>query len=72
VHTLIGGGGQLDWFNTLDYLKNKHSDAGTLSNYPFFSVLSDKSARILYEFHDFRVLSLDIYPFGNIRIEGIG
>ena len=62
VHTLVGGGGQHGGFDALDYRKIKHGDAGKLGNYSILSVLPDKFARFLYEFHDYRFLSLDLPP----------
>ena len=53
MHTLVGGGGQDGGFDALDYRKIKHGDAGKLGNYPILSVLPDKLARFLYEFHDY-------------------
>ena len=62
MHTLVGGGGQYGGFDALDYRKTKHGDAGKLGNYLILSVLPDKFARFLYEFHDFRFTSLDLPP----------
>jgi hypothetical protein len=59
VHTLVGGGGQHGGFDALDYRKIKHGDAGKLGNYSILSVLPDNFARFLFEFHDYRFLSLD-------------
>ncbi len=53
MHTLVCGGGQHGGFDALDYRKIKHGDAGKLGNYSIRSVLPDKFARFLYEFHDF-------------------
>jgi hypothetical protein len=62
VHTLVGGGGQHGGFDALDYRKIKHGDAEKLGNYSILSVLPDKFASFLYEFHDYRFLSLDHPP----------
>jgi hypothetical protein len=62
VHTLVGGGGQHGGFDALDYRKIKHGDAGKLGNYSILSVLPDKFARFLYDFHDYRFLSLGLPP----------
>lgn len=62
VHTLVGGGGQHGGFDALDYRKIKHGDAGKLGKYDILSVLPDKMARFLYEFHDFRFSSLNLPP----------
>ena len=62
VHTLVGGGGQQGGFDALDYRKIKHGDAGKLGKYDILSVLPDKFARFLYEFHDFRFSGLDLPP----------
>jgi hypothetical protein len=60
VHTLVGGGGQLGCFNALDYSKIKHGNAGPLGTYPILSVLPDKFARFLFEFHSARFESMDL------------
>ncbi len=60
MHTLVGGGAQHGEFDALDYRKIKHGDAGELGNYSILSVPPDKFARFLYEFHDYRFLSLDL------------
>ena len=62
MHTLVGGGGQDGGFDALDYRKIKHGDAGKLGKYDILSVLPDKFARFLYEFHDFRFSGLDLPP----------
>ncbi len=59
---LVDGGGLREGFDALDYRKIKHGDAGKLGNYHIISVLPDKFARFLYEFHDFRFTSLDLLP----------
>ncbi len=51
MHTLVGGGGQHGGFDALDYRKIKQGNAGKLGTYDILSVLSDKFARILFEFH---------------------
>ncbi len=60
MHTLVGGGGLDEGFDALDYRKIKHGDAGKLGNHPIRSVLPDKYARFLCEFHDFQFTSLDL------------
>ncbi len=35
-------------------------EAGKLGNYPMLAVLLDKLTRFLYEFHDFRFMSLEL------------
>ena len=62
MHTLVGGGGQYGGFDALDYRKIKHGDAGPLGIYPILSVLPDKFARFLFEFHSVRFESLDLPP----------
>ncbi len=62
MHTLVGGGGQHGGFDALDYRKIKNGDAGKLGNYSILSVLPDKFARFLYDFHDYRFVSLDLSP----------
>ena len=54
--------GQDGGFDALDYRKTKHGDAGKLGKYDILSVLPDKFARFLYEFHDFRFSGLDLPP----------
>ena len=54
MHTLMGGGGLHEGFDALDY--------GKLGNYHILSVLPDKFARFLYEFHDFLLKSIDLPP----------
>ena len=58
----VGGGGQRGGFDALDYRKIKHGDAGQLGIYPILSVLPDKFARFLFEFHSVRFESLDPPP----------
>ena len=60
MHTLVGGGGQRGGFDALDYRRIRLGDAGKLGHYAILSVLPDKFARFLYEFHDFRFESLDL------------
>ena len=60
VHTLVGGEGQHGGFDALDYRKIKHRNAGLLGTYPILSVLPDKSARFLFEFHSARFESVDL------------
>ena len=43
-------------------IKIKHGDAGSLGIYPILSVLPDKFARFLFEFHSVRFESLDLPP----------
>ena len=62
VHTLVGGGGQDGGFDALDYRKIKQGNAGKLGTYEILSVLPDKFARFLFEFHAHRFESLDL-PF---------
>ncbi len=58
----MGGGGKHGGFDALDYRNIKHGDAGKLGKYDILSVLPDKFARFLYEFHDFLFSSLDLPP----------
>ncbi len=62
MHTLVGGRGQHGEFDALDHRKIKHRDAGKLGKYDILSVLPDKFARFLSEFHDFLFSSLDLPP----------
>ena len=59
VHTMVGGGGQHAGYATLDYRKIHQGNAGKLGNYPILSVLPDKFARFLFEYHSHRFESLD-------------
>ena len=54
------GGGQHGVFNALDYRKIKQGNAGKLGTYDILSVLPDKFARFLFEFHAYRFESLDL------------
>ncbi len=66
----FGGGRRPAWrFNALDYCKIKHGNAGRLGTYgnagrlgtySILSVLPDKFARFLFEFHSGRFESLDL------------
>ncbi len=61
MHILVGGGGQHGGFDALDYRKIRNGSAGRLpSSYPILSVLHDKFARFLFEFHACRFESLDL------------
>ena len=60
VHTLVGGGGQHGGFDALDYRKIHQGNAGKLGDYPILSVLPDKFARFLFEYHSHRFESLDL------------
>ncbi len=55
-------GGQHEASDASYYPKIMHEDTGKLGNYPILSVLQDKIARFLYEFHAFRIESLDLLP----------
>ena len=56
----MGGGGQHGGFDALDYRKIHQGNAGTLGDYPILSVLPDKFARFLFEYHSHRFESLDL------------
>ena len=60
MHTLVGGGGQHGGFDALDYRKIRQGDACPLGIYPILSVLPDKFARFLFEYHAVRFESLDL------------
>ena len=60
MHTLVGGGGQDGGYDALDYRKIKNGNAGPLGNYAILSVLPDKFARFLFEYHSFRFENLDL------------
>jgi hypothetical protein len=56
----VGGGGQHKGFEALDYHEIHQGNAGKLGNYPILSVLPDKFARFLFEYHAHRFESLDL------------
>ncbi len=56
----MGGGVQHGGFDALDYRKIKHGNAGPLGTYDIFSVLPDKFARFLFEFHSARFEGVDL------------
>jgi len=60
VHTMVGGGGLHEGYATLDYRKIHQGNAGRIGNYPILSVLPDKFARFLFEYHSHRFESLDL------------
>ena len=62
MHTLVGGGCQHGGFDALDYRKIRQGNAGNLGTYDILSVLPDKFARFLFEFHARRFQRLDL-PF---------
>jgi hypothetical protein len=57
--------------NYTRYFKTRKWDSlqkWKLGNYSILSVLPDKFARFLYEFHDYRFLSLDLPPLPPKRL----
>ena len=60
IITLVGGGGQEGGFDALDYRKIKNGHAGPLGIYAILSVLPDKFARFLFEYHSCRFETLDL------------
>ena len=60
VYTLVGGGGHQGGFDALDFRKIHQGNAGKLGDYPILSVLPDKFARFLFEYHSHRFESLDL------------
>ena len=60
MHTLVGGGGQDGGFDALDYRKIKNGNAGPLGICAILSVLPDKFARFLFEYHSCRFETLDL------------
>ena len=60
VHTMVGGGEQQGGYAALDYRKIHQGNAGKLGNYPILSVLPDKFARFMFEYHSHRFESLDL------------
>ncbi len=60
VRTLVGGRGQHGGFDALDYRKIHQGNAGKLGIYPIISVLPDKFAQFLFEYHSHCFDSLDL------------
>ncbi len=60
MHTMVGGGKQHGGYAALDYRKIRQGNAGKLGNYPILSVLPDKFAWFLFEYHSHRFESLDL------------
>jgi hypothetical protein len=60
VHTMVGGGGQHGGYDAIDYRKIHQGNADKLGNYPDLSVLPDKFARFLFEYHSRRFQSLHL------------
>ncbi len=60
MHTLVGSGGQHGGFDALDNRKIKQGNADSLGTYAILSVLPDKFARFLFEFHCIQFESLDL------------
>ncbi len=60
VHTMVGEGGLHEGYATIDYRKIHQGNAGKLGNYPILSVLPDKFARFLFEYHSHRFESLEL------------
>ncbi len=60
MHTMVGGGGLHEGYATLDHRKIHQGNAGKLGNYPILSVLPDKYARFLFEYHSHSFESLDL------------
>ena len=60
MHTLVGGGGQHGGFDALYHRKIKQGNAGPLGTYAILSLLPDKFARFLFEFHSVRFESLHL------------
>jgi hypothetical protein len=60
VHTIVRGGEQHRGYATLYYHKIHQKNAGKLGNYPILSVLPDKFAQFLFEYHSHRFESLDL------------
>jgi hypothetical protein len=54
-------------FDALDYSKIKYGNAGPLGTYPILSVLPDKFARFLFEFHSGRFETLNLPALPNDR-----
>ncbi len=69
VHTMVGGGGQHRGYAALDYRKIHQGNAGKLGNYPILSVLPDKFARFLFEYHSHRFESLNLPQLQAYRSE---
>jgi hypothetical protein len=59
-HRAQVGGRQYGGFDALDYSKIRQGNAGKLGTYEILSVLPDKFARFLFEFHAHRFECLDL------------
>ncbi len=60
MHTLVGGGGWHEGFDTLDYCKIMQGYAGALGIYAILSVLPEEFVQLLFEFHSLQYESLDL------------
>jgi hypothetical protein len=62
----VGGEEQHGEQDALDYKRIQHREAGKFGTDPILSVLPDKLARFLNEFHDFQLEVLDLSPYPQI------
>jgi hypothetical protein len=75
THTLAGGGRHSMGYCALRWEMILHGNAGELGKYTVLSVLPDKIARFLYEYHDALYTSLGLPPIpmdrSGISVHGI-
>jgi hypothetical protein len=55
-----GSSESFDRYDALDYRKIKTGNAGPFGTYPILSVLPDKFARFLFDYHSGRLENLDL------------
>lgn len=74
-HTLVGGGSHNLGYGALRWEMILHGNAGQFGKYAVLSVLPDKIARFLYEYHDTSYTSLGLPPLpldrSSISVHGI-
>jgi hypothetical protein len=75
THKLVGGGTHNRGYHAFRWETILHGNAGELGKYAVLSVLPDKIARFLYEYHDTSYPSLGLPPIpldrSNISVHGI-
>ncbi len=62
THSLAGGGSHNLGYHALSWDMILHSNAGEMGKYGVLSMLSDRIARFLYEYHDTSYTSLGLPP----------
>jgi len=71
THLLAGGGTHNRGYHALRWEYILHGNAGEMGKYAVLSVLPDKIARFLYEYHDTSYTSLGLPPIPLDRIPSI-